>query len=223
MRSTSSRFGERPTATVVSSGSVSLRPLTDADGNVTGAVATVHDITDRARLRRQLERRATIDDLTSCRNRRAILDLLDDSLDAMAAADHGIAVVYVDLDDFKRINDTYGHAVGDRVLSAAAKRIQGALQTSDHVGRLGGDEFLVVCPAVRDADAAEEIADRVHSAMRWSIDTGSDSIAVTASVGRAFSAKAIDPDELVATADADMYRAKQSDPRRAAAPSRAHR
>jgi diguanylate cyclase (GGDEF)-like protein/PAS domain S-box-containing protein len=189
--------------------SISLRPLSDMGGTVTGAVATVQDITDRARLRQQLEHQAMVDDLTLCENRRAVLETLRKTLRAMPHAGSGTAVIFADLDDFKLINDRYGHAQGDEVLAMTADRIREALRDVDHVGRLGGDEFLVICPQVTDAEA-EEIAERLRRTLHWDLDSQHGLIPVRATIGLAFTATPIPPDDLVAMADSAMYRSKQA-------------
>src|SRR5439155_20058487 len=126
---------------------VSLRPLTDDIGRVSGAIGCLSDVTDSVQLRRTLELRATVDKLTRCLNRAATLELLDLLLSVRAIGD-GVAVVYVDLDQFKAVNDCFGHATGDAILAEAARRLRNAVKDADAVGRLGGDEFLVVCPGV---------------------------------------------------------------------------
>jgi len=144
---------------------VSLRPLTDDTGTVSGAIGCVSDVTDRVRMRRELQLRANTDALTGSLNRAAILELLDLRLAEAAPTGGGLAVIYVDLDDFKHVNDRFGHAAGDDALVAVVRRIRSAIRQDDRVGRLGGDEFLVVCPSVSDESAAEELAQRVRAAL----------------------------------------------------------
>jgi diguanylate cyclase (GGDEF)-like protein/PAS domain S-box-containing protein len=189
--------------------SLSIRPLTDGEGTINGAVATVDDVTDRARLRRQLEHQAMTDELTGCSNRRAILEQLDEAMHSQRNPDNGVAIVFIDLDDFKHVNDTYGHAVGDEVLAATAERLRRAVRSIDHVGRLGGDEFLVVFPDVVDTEAAEKLAERVGIAVNADVTVEGRTVAARASVGLAFTEEPASPDELIASADASMYQAKQ--------------
>ena len=109
-----------------------------------GALVSVHDITEAARMREELQVRATVDTLTGCLNRGSVIAALER---ALSPDRHGITgVVYIDLDEFKMLNDTFGHAAGDEMLVEVAERIGDVLRDGDHVGRLGGDEFLVVCP-----------------------------------------------------------------------------
>ena len=107
---------------------MSMRPLTDATGVVTGAVGYLSDVTDRAQLHRQLEVRASVDKLTSCLNREASLELVEAMTAAAKAPTEGNALIYVDLDDFKSVNDRFGHAAGDCLLVAAADRLRGAAE-----------------------------------------------------------------------------------------------
>ena len=118
-----------------------MRPLTDGSGVVNGAVGCLSDVTDRAVLHQELEIRVAVDELTSCFNRAATIELVDRTVNAQHDG-LGRAVVFVDLDGLKAVNDQLGHSAGDRLLVAAADRIRSALGNGDIVGRLGGDEVL---------------------------------------------------------------------------------
>lgn len=187
---------------------VSLRSLTDDSGFVTGAIGCLSDVTDRARLRRELELRANIDGLTGCLNRSATLELLELLLRARADTLDGLAVIYVDLDDFKSVNDRYGHAAGDTVLVAAVHRMQSVLRHDDRVGRLGGDEFLVVCPNVVSESAAVELSRRVHASQQGTVRVEGTDIEVHATVGLTWTDGTTTADDLVAHADRAMYTSK---------------
>ena len=131
---------------------VSFRPL-DQDEAITGATACVTDTTDSAHMREELKRRATLDDLTGCYNRAAIMRALEiDIASPQREADR--AVVFIDLDCFKAVNDLHGHAAGDELLSIVARRLQHVLRSGDMVGRIGGDEFLAVCPDIGGPEQA---------------------------------------------------------------------
>jgi diguanylate cyclase (GGDEF)-like protein len=118
--------------------------------------------------------------------------------------------VFIDLDRFKSVNDLYGHAAGDRVLVVAAQRLRAAVREFDQVGRIGGDEFLVVCPDVENATGAREIGIRLAEALDTSIDLGTGSVELRASIGVAFTTEPIDADSLVAQADSAMYTTKHA-------------
>lgn len=188
---------------------LSLRALTDANGNVNGAIGCLSDVTDRVNLRRELEIRASVDMLTRCLNRAATLDLLDLILARHDGAGTGTAVVFIDLDRFKAVNDGLGHAAGDRLLAIAAERLRTAVRNVDQVGRLGGDEFLVLCPGVESEARALEIAQRLAHVLDTTVDLEPGIVELKASVGVAWTFEAIGGDALVAQADDAMYTSKQ--------------
>ncbi len=189
--------------------SVSMRPLTAADGTVTGGFACVSDITEQAMLRRKLELQATVDALTGCLNRRAILELLEVTLRELDGTGPGVAAVFIDLDEFKSVNDVHGHAAGDDVLVELATCLRRATREPDQCGRLGGDEFLVVCTA-RDPVAAAEIGERLRSAAGSAATSLAPDLVLSASVGVAFTDHPVAADELVVRADEAMYAAKRA-------------
>ncbi len=184
-----------------------LRPLMRESGTVTGAIASVQDVTDSARARHELERRATSDALTGACNRASILTLLSQEL----ASGEGAAVVYVDLDRFKAVNDTFGHAAGDEVLMAVAARARAAMRAGDELGRLGGDEFLVLLRGVPNSETAMAAALRVGEALRGAYELPAGTVELCASVGVACSAgTGTTAENLIELADAAMYRSKQA-------------
>jgi diguanylate cyclase (GGDEF)-like protein/PAS domain S-box-containing protein len=187
---------------------LSLRPLTDGSGVVSGAVGCLSDVTDRARLHEELQIKASIDELTSCFNRAATIELVDRTVNARHDG-LGRAVIFVDLDGLKTVNDHFGHAAGDLLIVAAADQIRSALRIGDFVGRLGGDEFLVICPRVLSAARAMEIAKRVSSALTTSVGIGPHTVELRASVGVVWTMEALDTDTLIARADNAMYDSKR--------------
>jgi diguanylate cyclase (GGDEF)-like protein/PAS domain S-box-containing protein len=188
---------------------VSLRPLTNGAGSVSGVIGTLSDVTESVDLRRELELRASIDTLTGCLNRAAIFESLDLALRASYGTKAGVAAIFVDLDRFKEINDRLGHAAGDQALLIAAERIRGAIRAGDVLGRIGGDEFLVVCPAAPSPDVAAVVAQRVSEALRVSSGFMADQIQLGASIGMAWTDRPDEsPDALIARADRAMYQSK---------------
>ena len=191
---------------------LSVRALTNDDGDVVGGVFVLADVTEEALLRSELERRATFDSLTGCINRQTAINRLTEVL---AAGDAGrpasTAVIFVDLDGFKAVNDVHGHAAGDAVLTTIAARLRSVVRAPDVVGRLGGDEFLVVCPEVDGHDTAVAVAGRVAAAIAEPVPVGDQAFELTASVGVAWTGAhpGIDADGLIAEADAAMYAAKR--------------
>jgi diguanylate cyclase (GGDEF)-like protein/PAS domain S-box-containing protein len=163
------------------------------------------DITDRRITEARLAHRALHDPLTGLPNRTLLIDRLAQAVRA-AERDHGhgVTVLYLDLNDFKLINDTYGHATGDQVLVEVARRLRATVRPADTVARLGGDEYAVVAEALPPPDAAL-LVQRLREALERPIGD----MSVVASVGTAHSSKAgLDADALLRQADADMYRAK---------------
>lgn len=184
---------------------VKVRPLQRESGAVTGVIASVLDVTDSARARRELEKRASYDALTGAHNRASIMEALERELET--SRDTG--VVFVDLDRFKSVNDTLGHAAGDEVLVHVAERLQGAMRSSDELGRLGGDEFLILLRGVSGFGVAMSAAQRISEAVNGSCELSCGSLNLAASVGVAcVDGAPISAEQLVERADAAMYRSK---------------
>jgi diguanylate cyclase (GGDEF)-like protein/PAS domain S-box-containing protein len=190
---------------------ISLRALTDLNGSVTGAIGCLSDVTDSVELRRELQLRASTDGLTGCLNRTAIFELLDLSLTKSSHDGRGVAVIFIDLDHFKEINDGFGHAAGDQVLCMAAQRVRDSLRAGDSVGRIGGDEFLVICPGMRGVELAVPVADRVSEALLRPFSFGDASIRIGASLGVAWAPPGSSSlDDLIARSDRAMYDSKHA-------------
>ena len=188
---------------------VSLRPLSKNDGTVNGVIACITDITDSARMREELKRRATFDELTGCYNRASIMATLDANI-ASGQRQAERAVVFVDVDTFKAVNDEYGHAAGDELLVVIAERLRGAVRDGDMVGRIGGDEFLAVCPDIGGPDQAMSLAERLTGAQREEVELAKGAVSVQLSIGVAWSSgEGADADALVAQADHAMYESKR--------------
>jgi diguanylate cyclase (GGDEF)-like protein/PAS domain S-box-containing protein len=192
---------------------MTLRALRHDDCPVEGAVVCVSDVTEAARLRVELERRATYDPLTECHNRGSVMTTLERVL--VRDGRTGVAVAFVDVDGFKAVNDTLGHATGDELLTVVARRLHGAIREHDVVGRLGGDEFLVVSAGIRSAAEAEQLGARLAAALAEDVVLGAATITPRASVGvtwsdraTTFDVAATSAEMLVAEADAAMYESK---------------
>ncbi len=187
---------------------------TDA-GRPTRICGTYQNITAQKRsqeqlniLTAQLEHRATYDSLTDVFNRGAIMQRLEEELVRADREETGLTVALLDVDKFKDINDNHGHPVGDQVLVALVDRIQKVLRVYDHVGRYGGEEFLIIAPA---RDGVEDLHDRIRNAIAHPpIETQAGTLRVTASIGVATyypGAKSLE--ELLSAADEALYRAKK--------------
>jgi diguanylate cyclase (GGDEF)-like protein/PAS domain S-box-containing protein len=192
---------------------LSMRSLTNHNGAVSGAIVCVSDVSDQVRLTAELERRATFDSLTGCLNRPSIMACLDERLTDPA---DGVAIVFVDLDGFKAVNDDLGHAAGDALLASVGSMLREAVRDGDIVGRVGGDEFLVVCGWVSTLDEAFAVAARIDAVLERGIPVGDETLVLHASLGVA---QTSDPsttsDRLVAEADTRMYVEKRDRKQRA--------
>jgi len=186
---------------------ISLRALLRQNGDVSGAITCVLDITDSARARRELEVRATFDPLTNCHNRSSILGALQDALAREDSTQTG--VVYVDLDRFKPVNDTLGHAAGDEVLVLVSERLRLASRDTDLIGRLGGDEFLIVLQDIPGPEMAMRVAGRIRDGLCDTFKLSCGAVELCASIGVACAdGEPITSEELVRRADAAMYESK---------------
>ncbi len=159
---------------------------------------------------RRLVHEARHDQLTGLVNRRAFLELV-----RQASGSHGpaelVALMYMDLDGFKEVNDTHGHAFGDLVLQAVADRLSSLLRPTDTAGRLGGDEFVILCGNVRGGeDTAVGVARRLCGTMGRPVEVSGLRLTCPASIGLVCTSEPADPESLLARADAALYRAKRA-------------
>lgn len=179
------------------------------DGQIVGIYALTSDVTAAKEVERHLEQLSRVDQLTGLSNRRSLEERLDQAMARSRRSKRPMALVFMDLDHFKQINDTHGHAVGDAVLKAFATRLQAAIRLTDLAARLGGDEFVVVIESLNTVEEASIVSEKLVSAIRPVVAVGALSLRVTASMGLAY----YDGDEssaeaLVAKADGALYRAK---------------
>lgn len=178
---------------------LSTRVIADS-GDV---VVSFADITERRMFQEQLEHQAFHDALTGLPNRKLFMQRLEHALELARRRGEHVAVAFVDLDGFKRINDTRGHEAGDKLLAVIARRLADGLRGSDLVARIGGDEFCAILTGVVDAAAARSIALRMMDSIQPAAE------GVTASIGLAlFPDHATEPGLLLRQADAAMYRVK---------------
>lgn len=188
---------------------VSVRGLTSTAGSLVGAIVCVGDITESVRLREELQQRATFDALTGCLNRESILAGVEGELQD-AQAGQGTALIFIDVDRFKDVNDAHGHAAGDLILSELGLVLRSAARDGDSVGRIGGDEFLVVCPGVASLTQARIMARRFETAVaRIEVAAGGQSISARATLGVTWSPGGEDADDAIARADSLMYAEKR--------------
>ncbi|MFE5539205.1 putative bifunctional diguanylate cyclase/phosphodiesterase [Streptomyces sp. NPDC056492] len=179
-----------------------------------GLILNSRDVTERVRLQAQLQHSAEHDPLTDLPNRALFTRRVRQALTGRRAGDHSTAVLFIDLDGFKAVNDTIGHQAGDELLTEAARRLQDSVRAGDTAARLGGDEFaaLILGDGSRDRSAREyqvrEIADRLRTTLSQPYRIAGSDVRVAASIGVAFADPGITPSDLMRNADLAMYRAK---------------
>ena len=199
------RVGEGPEQCWSESRAATLR---DDNGAIIGCVGTLEDITERERIEAQLTHQALHDPVTGLPNRTLFLDRVDMALARTRRAGGETAVLFIDLDRFKLINDSLGHEAGDLLLETVAARLDEAMRDSDSVGRLGGDEFAVLCEVKNGAEAMM-IAERIAASLEQPVDLSNSQTVVSASIGIALSDGTATSKSVLENADAAMYRAKE--------------
>ena len=177
--------------------------------DVAGIVANFRDVTERRMLEGRLAHQAFHDDLTGLANRALFQDRVGHALAAnVRNAKDRVAVIFIDLDDFKTVNDAHGHGIGDEVLVAVARRIEEAVRAGDTCARFGGDEFAILLENLPQPGLAYEVGARILESLRTEIPTGAGAIELNASLGIVFSSENIDASDLIRNADLAMYQAK---------------
>ncbi len=178
-----------------------------ADAHIGGLVLTCRDVSARKAFEEQLRHRAFHDPLTQLPNRALLLDRVEQ---ALARPERRVAILFVDLDDFKVVNDTLGHAAGDGLLTAVAARLRGCLRSADTAARLGGDEFAILLEELCEDDEADRVAARILDTLRRPFSVHGEPVQIAVSIGVVVAtAGAIDVDELLRRADFAMYSAKR--------------
>jgi diguanylate cyclase (GGDEF)-like protein/PAS domain S-box-containing protein len=178
-------------------------------GNERVLQATVRDITERKQAEERMHYLAHYDTLTSLPNRILFMDRLDQEIRKANRSGVALTLLYVDLDQFKEVNDTLGHYVGDALLVEAARRIVSCVRNSDTVARLGGDEFTVILPGVADTSRVGRVAQIIIAALTEPFQVGGETVYISASIGiTAYPSDAADAESLLKNADQAMYVAK---------------
>jgi diguanylate cyclase (GGDEF)-like protein/PAS domain S-box-containing protein len=187
------------------SADIALGPL--ADG---GAVAVVRDITERRTFEALLEHQALHDPLTTIANRTLFFDRLNQAISQGRRERSLVALVMLDLDRFKRVNDAFGHSVGDTVLKGFAVRLAGSLRASDTAARLGGDEFAAILPRVADHAGAERMVRKLLRRLKEPVTLGGRRFEISVSAGLAlYPDDGTNADKLIRRADLALYAAKR--------------
>jgi diguanylate cyclase (GGDEF)-like protein/PAS domain S-box-containing protein len=181
------------------------------DEHVQGIVLNARDISERRQFEEQLEHQAFHDPVTGLANRALFGERVRHASARALRDGGGVGVVFLDLDDFKTVNDSLGHAAGDEVLTEFAKRLEGVIRASDTAARFGGDEFAILLENVHTADEAVHTVDRVLEAMAVPLRVHHKELVLRASIGVSLAepGTVVEPEELIRNADAAMYNAKR--------------
>lgn len=187
-----------------------ISAVRNAQGAVDHYISIFSDITERKAREDYIRHQAEHDFLTGLPNRVLLADRFDRLTAGAKRHPQRIALLFIDLDGFKDINDRYGHRVGDTLLSAIAKRLQGALRATDTVSRLGGDEFICLLTGIGSIQAARKAADSILREIEQPVSVANEQLQITASIGMAFYPDhGATLDELMAHADTSMYEVKR--------------
>jgi diguanylate cyclase (GGDEF)-like protein/PAS domain S-box-containing protein len=185
------------------------RPHHNAEGHVAGVIGLIRDITERKAAEQQIEYQAYHDALTGLANRRLFQEHLSLALALAQRRERMVAVLFLDLDHFKLVNDSLGHTVGDALLRQVAQRLKGAVREGDTVARVGGDEFTIVLQEVAHRSDAAVVANKVLEAIAAPLEVNGHRLYITTSIGiTLFPEDGDDAETLLKNADAAMYRAK---------------
>jgi diguanylate cyclase (GGDEF)-like protein/PAS domain S-box-containing protein len=186
-------------------------PIRNADGDVYRVAGTIEDITERRALEERLQHQAHFDSLTGLPNRDVFFDRLGQALTLARRTEQPVGLLFVDIDNFKLVNDTMGHAAGDKLLVHSAECLQQSMRAEDTVARLGGDEFAIILPRIDKPEHAALIARKALAALSSPLKIEGQTVVVTGSVGVAISAAdGMDAQTLMKNADRAMFRAKAS-------------
>lgn len=188
----------------------SAAPIRDANGQITGAVIVFHDVTDAQAMALRMAYLVQHDFLTNLPNRVLLNDRISQAISIAERRSSHLAVLFLDLDNFKQINDTLGHSIGDKLLQAVAQRLSSCVRRSDTVSRQGGDEFVILLTQDKYAEDAGLTAEKILSVLAEPYLIDNHKLKVTTSIGiSSYPANALNADALIKHADMAMYQAKK--------------
>jgi diguanylate cyclase (GGDEF)-like protein/PAS domain S-box-containing protein len=187
----------------------SAAPLRDKHDNITGVVLVFHDVSSARKLTQQMSYQATHDALTGLPNRILLVEHMETTLRHAQQSGRPLAVMFLDLDRFKIVNDTLGHDVGDELLQQVADRLKACLREGDIVSRLGGDEFVIITSEIKGRDAVQLLAERVLKSFHTPFELGQSEFFTSTSIGiSVYPEGGTTSEELMKNADSAMYRVK---------------
>lgn len=190
---------------------VSASPVLNESGLLTHIVVSIEDTSQQRAIHAQMEQLAFYDPLTGLENRRLFKDRLEQSIKQVRRNKGVMALLFIDLDDFKYVNDTFGHDVGDELLIEVAKRLKQCVREEDIVARLGGDEFTVILSNLKDSKSASRVAAKIIKSLQIPITVDKQKLNISGSIGITVAPEdSMDANELMRNADLAMYRAKAS-------------
>jgi diguanylate cyclase (GGDEF)-like protein len=185
-------------------------PLRDDRGRIIGTFGTSRDVTAQIQVQQAVAYQALHDQVTGLANRVALMDHLAGAIGALERRPGRVALLFMDVDNFKSINDTRGHDAGDRVLTEVGRRLTLTARPTDTVARFGGDEFVMLCTELSDPDDLRAIGERIMRTLQEPLNDEHD-LSITGSVGAvSTSDPMVDPQELLRRADSAMYAAKRA-------------
>jgi diguanylate cyclase (GGDEF)-like protein/PAS domain S-box-containing protein len=199
-------------------GQIAISVVPASDGRAAYGICLIADITARKLAEVDLLHLGLHDPLTGLPNRTLLYDRLEHTLAASQRSRRRVGIIYIDLDGFKAVNDSDGHAAGDELLVQAAERLRRTVRPGDTVGRIGGDEFAVICIDVENIESLQVAAGRALDVLSEAFDLATGRHHISGSIGLSLSDDASDPDQLLADADAAMYAAKNGGKNRIALP-----
>jgi diguanylate cyclase (GGDEF)-like protein/PAS domain S-box-containing protein len=189
----------------------SAAPIHDRDGHCTGAVIVFHDVSNERAMALQMAHAAQHDYLTNLPNRMLLNDRLSHAIASVGRGNRKLAVLFIDLDGFKHVNDSLGHTFGDKLLQSVAARLLDSIRSSDTVSRQGGDEFIVLISDLNQPEDAIHTLTRLFRSLAGGYSIGQNEIHITASIGvSVYPDDGKDAETLIRNADTAMYQAKQS-------------
>ncbi len=190
---------------------INVSPLCNRSGQACGALLSINDVTEKREALEKLTHQATHDPLTNLPNRALFFDRLEQAISRAERKDEHVAILFLDLDNFKKVNDQIGHAGGDLLLQKIAERLKGACRESDTVARLGGDEFIILLEGFIDTSIVATVADKIMHLLRAPLTISHNDFYTTGSLGVSiFPKDGQDADQLVKNADIAMYEAKKN-------------